>query len=125
MGDGEELAEIYKWKFPVLPVPQAMLEHRRRHLAVNCPNAKSPKSLNVVLQGLERFGEVPLPIRDLARDPYRCRERYDFVGLPRYFLSARLGSSIIGPVPLCRFSRVLGREPAPPPGMAASKVPVR
>ena len=26
------------------------------------------------------------------------RERYDFVGLPGYFLSVRLGSSSIGPV---------------------------
>jgi hypothetical protein len=49
------------------------------------------------LHGLERFGGVPLPIRDLARRS-DCRERYDFVGLPGYFLSVRLGSSIIEPV---------------------------
>jgi hypothetical protein len=48
---------------------QAKLEHRRRHLVVDCLNTKLPKSLNVVLHGLERFGGVPLPIRDVARDP--------------------------------------------------------
>jgi hypothetical protein len=99
MGDGEELAEIYKWKFPVLPAPQAKLEHRRRHLVVNCLNAKSPKSLNGVLHGLERFGGVP-PCQFVTSPATRsgCLERYDFVGLPGYFLSVRLGSSIIGPV---------------------------
>ena len=45
---------------------QAKLEHRRRHLVVDCLNTKLPKSLNVVLHGLERFGGVPLP------RPYRA-----------------------------------------------------
>ena len=44
-------------------------EYGRRQLVVDCFNTKLPKSLNVVLHGLERFGGVPLPIHDLARDP--------------------------------------------------------
>jgi hypothetical protein len=63
-----------------------------------CLNTKSPKSLKVVLHGFEFFVGVTLPIYDLARDSKRIRARYDFVGLPGYFLSVRLGSSSIGPV---------------------------
>src|SRR3979490_723836 len=48
---------------------RAKLEHGRRYLVVDCLNTKLPKSLNVVLHGLKRFGGVPLPICDLARDP--------------------------------------------------------
>jgi hypothetical protein len=40
-------------------------------LVLDCLNTKSPKSLKVVLHGFERFGGVPLPIRNLARDPKR------------------------------------------------------
>ena len=36
---------------------------------VNWLNTKSLKLLDAVLHGLERFRGVPLPIRDLARDP--------------------------------------------------------
>jgi hypothetical protein len=38
---------------------------------LDCLNAKSPKLLKVVLHGFELFGRVPLPIRDLTRDPER------------------------------------------------------
>src|SRR5271154_452643 len=48
---------------------QPKLEHRRLCLVVDCLNTKLPKSLNVVLHGLERFGGVPLPIRDFTRHP--------------------------------------------------------
>ena len=34
-------------------------------------NTKLLKSFKAVLHGFERFGGVPLPIRDLARDPQR------------------------------------------------------
>ena len=36
---------------------------------VNSLNTKSLKLLDAVLHGFERFRGVPLPIRDLARDP--------------------------------------------------------
>ena len=36
---------------------------------LDCLNAKSPKSLKVVIHGFELFGGMPLPIRDLTRDP--------------------------------------------------------
>ena len=58
------IATVMQWTLEGYSV-----EHRRRHLVVDCLNTKLPKSLNVVLHGLERFGGVPLPIRDLARDP--------------------------------------------------------
>ena len=39
------------------------------HQVVDWLNTKSLESLKAVLHGFERFGGVPLPIRDLARDP--------------------------------------------------------
>ena len=36
-------------------------------------NPKMPQLLKVVLHDFELFGGVPLPIRDLARDPKRVQ----------------------------------------------------
>jgi hypothetical protein len=44
-------------------------DHAFRLSVVNWLNTKSLESLKAVLHGFERFGGVPLPIRDLARDP--------------------------------------------------------
>ena len=42
---------------------------RRRRSVVNWLNTKSLKSFKAVRHGFERFRRVPLPIRDLARNP--------------------------------------------------------
>ena len=44
-------------------------DHAFRLSVVNWLNTKSLESLKAVLHGFERFRGVPLPIRDLARDP--------------------------------------------------------
>jgi hypothetical protein len=38
-------------------------------------DAKLPETLEVVLHGFEVVGGVPLPVRDLARDPITAAER--------------------------------------------------
>ena len=44
-------------------------DHAFRLSVVNWLNTKSLESLKAFLHGFARFGGVPLPIRDLARDP--------------------------------------------------------
>ena len=61
-------------------------------------DTKSLESLEVVLHGFERFGECPCQSVTSPVTRNGSRERYDFVGLPGYFLSVSLGSSMIGPV---------------------------
>ena len=70
-GRAELTAELAKGQRIIGSQPEAhrVPEDAGSSSVVDCLNTKSPKSLNVVLHGLERFGGVPLPIRDLARDP--------------------------------------------------------
>ena len=49
---------------------------------LDCLNAKSPKLLKVVLHGLELFGGVALPVRDLACNPKRIRNDARLVSRP-------------------------------------------
>jgi hypothetical protein len=47
------------------------LDDHAFRLSVDRLDTESLEPLKVVLHGLEHFGGVPLPIRDLARDPQR------------------------------------------------------
>src|SRR5680860_1763839 len=58
---------------------------------VNGLNTKSSKLLKVVLHGLERFGGVPLPIRDLTRNPQRLPGAVGLGRITRIFRVRQIG----------------------------------
>ena len=89
-------------------------------------DTKSLGSLKAVLHGFERFGGVPLPIGELARDPQRLPRAVRLRRIARELLVRQIG------VVLDRAGRLDRVDPAGTfaerqlrPRVAASTVPVR